>query len=135
MAANRTSSERCRMSLLLTRRHEWTVLVIPGVSNPKLQVPNPNDIPTPKFQLRPHLGFGAWDLGFDTQESPGQSTSDWQAGDRRAGTPTKAILQSNCVVSQPGHPRHPSAVGTRDSQDRPAYRWAILACGLVPANS
>src|SRR5262249_48825193 len=24
-----------------------------------------------------------------------------------------------CVVSQPGHPRDPPAVGTRDSQDRP----------------
>src|SRR5688500_7466272 len=39
---------------------------------------------------------------------------------------TKALLRGNCVVSQPGHPRYPSAVGTRDSQDRPPNRWTIL---------
>src|ERR687889_305243 len=32
---------------------------------------------------------------------------------------TKALLHGDCAVSQPGHPLYPSAVGTRDSQDRP----------------
>jgi hypothetical protein len=50
---------------------------------------------------------------------------------------TKAVLQGNCVVSQPGDPRYPSAVGTRDSQDRPerpaqtAECQDLVSCGLA----
>lgn len=42
---------------------------------------------------------------------------------------TKAFLQGNCVVSEPGHPRYPSADGTRDSQDRPHHRRTISGDG------
>ena len=44
------------------------------------------------------------------------------------------LLHGNCVVSQPGHPLYPSAVGTRDSHDRPPHRWTILRDG-TPSSS
>ena len=53
---------------------------------------------------------------------------------------TKALLHGNCVVSQPGHPRYPSAVGTRDSHDRPSAsfessRYGVGFLGGSPARS
>jgi len=59
------------------------------------------------------------------------NSSQWHECKAETAAPGRheALLQGNRVASQPGHPRYPSAVGTRDSRDRPPYLWTILRDG------
>src|SRR5262245_12896443 len=93
--------------------------MIPVGSNPKLQVPNPNEIPTPKIPTPPNiwdldigsaLGFGAWSLGFDTRRLESASPLLlfgrippvlWRAGSRRSHEDLAAVGEGDVAAVRP----------------------------------
>ena len=101
-ATNRTSSERCGMSLLLTQDTCGSGAGTLGCFMTQMR----------SWRIPPTRGFAQAllrDSVVMSEELPMARVAKRRPPDPGA---TKALLHGNCVVSPPAHPLYPSAVGT-----------------------